>query len=115
MCMLGVLGLPVDVISFSAAISAFVGSGRWQCVESLFCDMHKRGLLLNVISFSAAMFHEMPKRGVPPAVITFSAAISACVKGGQWQRVAPLLDEMCTPGLPHDAISFNAATSACVT
>eukprot|EP00973_Karenia_brevis_P016841 2308082-Karenia_brevis.AAC.1 len=51
----------------------------------------------------------MPKRDVSPSVISFSAAISACVKGGQWQRVAPLLDEMCTPGLPHDVISFSAA------
>eukprot|EP00973_Karenia_brevis_P081935 11360137-Karenia_brevis.AAC.1 len=27
-------------------------------------------------------------------VVSFSAAISACEKGGQWQRVAPLLNDM---------------------
>eukprot|EP00973_Karenia_brevis_P069177 9619085-Karenia_brevis.AAC.1 len=27
-------------------------------------------------------------------VISLSAAISACEMGGQWQRVAPLIDEM---------------------
>eukprot|EP00973_Karenia_brevis_P001848 252506-Karenia_brevis.AAC.1 len=46
-------------------------------------------------------------------VISFSAAISACEKGGQWQRVAPSFDEMPMEALCLDVISFNAAISVC--
>eukprot|EP00973_Karenia_brevis_P034680 4785837-Karenia_brevis.AAC.1 len=55
----------------------------------------------------------MCSRGLSPDVISFSAAISACEKGGQWQRVAPLLNEMRSRGLSPDVISFNGAISAC--
>eukprot|EP00973_Karenia_brevis_P023875 3291610-Karenia_brevis.AAC.1 len=37
-------------------------------------------------------------RSLSLAVITFDAAISACEKGGQWQRVASMLDEIHGPG-----------------
>ena len=36
----------------------------------------------------------MQDRGVQPNVISFSAAISACEKGGQWERALELLEEM---------------------
>eukprot|EP00973_Karenia_brevis_P045289 6274295-Karenia_brevis.AAC.1 len=55
----------------------------------------------------------MRKRGLSPNVISFSAAISACVKGEQWQRVAPVLYEMRRRCLSLDVISFSAAISAC--
>eukprot|EP00973_Karenia_brevis_P061827 8599200-Karenia_brevis.AAC.1 len=44
---------------------------------------------------------------------SFNAAISACEKGWQWQRVAPLSDEKRQWGLLLEAISSNAAISAC--
>jgi pentatricopeptide repeat protein len=50
---------------------------------------------------------------VAPNVISFSAAISACEKGGQWQRALALLDEMRAKGVAPDVISFSAAISAC--
>ena len=43
----------------------------------------------------------------------FSAAISACEKGGQWQRAAPLLHVMRREGPPHNVVSCRAAISAC--
>eukprot|EP00973_Karenia_brevis_P047058 6531756-Karenia_brevis.AAC.1 len=46
------------------------------------CDATVQGQLLR--SFFFRSLH----------VISFYAAISACEMGGQWQRVAPLLDEM---------------------
>ena len=39
-------------------------------------------------------------------VIGFNAAISACEKGGQWQRVAPMLDEKHSRGMLPNMISF---------
>ena len=48
-----------------------------------------------------------------PDVITFSAAISACEKGGQWQRALALLDEMRAARVTPDVITFSAAISAC--
>eukprot|EP00973_Karenia_brevis_P002801 380679-Karenia_brevis.AAC.1 len=41
------------------------------------------------------------------------AVISAGEMGGQWQRVAPLLNEMRSRGLLRDVISFKAVMSAC--
>ena len=46
-------------------------------------------------------------------MISFSAAISACEKGGQWQRVLSLLEDICRAGKALDVISFSTAISAC--
>ena len=55
----------------------------------------------------------MRAHGYVPNVITFSAAISACEKGGQWERALSLLTEMRAQGVEPNVISFNAAISAC--
>lgn len=47
-----------------------------------------------------------------PNVITYSAAISACDKGGQYDRALGLLSEMIGLGLEADVVSYNAAISA---
>eukprot|EP00973_Karenia_brevis_P071854 9985775-Karenia_brevis.AAC.1 len=60
-----------------------------------------------------SLFYELRREGLLPDMITFSAAISACEKGGQWERVAPLLDEMRRKDLVPNVISFSAAISAC--
>ena len=54
----------------------------------------------------------MGRRGVEPDVISFSAAISACEKGGQWERALSLLEEMGRRGVEPDVVSFNAALDA---
>ena len=54
----------------------------------------------------------MCKEGVTGNVISFNAAISACEKGGQWQRALLLLDDMCMAGVTMDVISFSASESA---
>ena len=48
-----------------------------------------------------------------PDVISFSAAISACEKGGQWERALSLLEDIKSRGVEPDVISFSAAISAC--
>ena len=47
-------GVTLDVISFSAAISACEKVERWQRALSLLDDMRRAGVTLDVISFSAA-------------------------------------------------------------
>ena len=39
--------------------------------------------------------------------------ISACKKGGQWEKALQQLDEMQQRRLEPDVISFNAAIRAC--
>ena len=58
-------------------------------------------------------------------MISFSVAISACEKGGQWQRALALFGDMrkvgvtrrlgsvCRAGVTPSVISFSAAISAC--
>ena len=43
----------------------------------------------------------------------YSAAISACSKGGCWERALGLLEEMHAVSLEPDVVSYNAAISAC--
>eukprot|EP00973_Karenia_brevis_P069587 9675681-Karenia_brevis.AAC.1 len=40
-------------------------------------------------------------------------SISTGEKGGQWQRVVPLLDEMRRRGLSPNVINFSAVMSVC--
>ena len=44
---------------------------------------------------------------------SYSAAISACEKGGQWQRALALLKAMCEGRVWPDTPGYNAAVSAC--
>eukprot|EP00973_Karenia_brevis_P045535 6306622-Karenia_brevis.AAC.1 len=63
----------------------------------------RSGLVFDVISFNAAIEDVARKedqsvgaqRNHPQHsdVVSFRAAISACEKGGQWQRVAPISNE----------------------
>eukprot|EP00973_Karenia_brevis_P002946 401989-Karenia_brevis.AAC.1 len=55
----------------------------------------------------------MRKSVVSPDVFSFGRAISACKEGGQWQRVAPLLDEMRRGSVWPDVFSFGVAIPAC--
>ena len=48
-----------------------------------------------------------------PDTISYNAAISACEKGGQWQRVLALLKTMCEERVWPNTTSYSAAISAC--
>ena len=56
---------------------------------------------------------ELQLRGLLPNVITYSAAISACAKGLQPDHALRLLQDMQHQGLMPDVITYNAAISAC--
>jgi pentatricopeptide repeat protein len=59
------------------------------------------------------MLQEMQATGVAPDVITYSILISACAKGGKWERALALLEEMRAAGVKPDVYSFSAAIQAC--
>ena len=55
----------------------------------------------------------MSKNGVPPDCVCFNGAISACARGGRWERALGLLDEMQLKGHQPNLISYSSAISAC--
>ena len=54
----------------------------------------------------------MKGRGLQPDVITLSVAISACEKGGQWQKAMELFESMKSRGMQPNVITISAAISA---
>ncbi|CAK0859208.1 unnamed protein product, partial [Prorocentrum cordatum] len=55
----------------------------------------------------------MREAKLEPDIISYSAGISACEKGGQWQRALARMSEMREAKLEPSVISYNAWTSAC--
>ena len=56
--------------------------------------------------------HGMRERGLEPGMNSYNAAISACEKGGSWERTLEHWDEMRERGLEPGVISYSAAMSA---
>eukprot|EP00973_Karenia_brevis_P090413 12402463-Karenia_brevis.AAC.1 len=69
-------------------------------LETLLDDTGNECALLNMISAKAAI-SACERLGTNSAwkYYLMKCVASACEKGGQWQRVAPLLDEMQRQGL----------------
>jgi len=55
----------------------------------------------------------MLRLGIKPDVITYSAAISACEKGGQWEKALALLQQMRGVGITPNVITYSASIQAC--
>ncbi|CAJ1450599.1 unnamed protein product [Effrenium voratum] len=82
----------VDVLAYSAAMSACQNGLQWQQALLLFSD-------LAASSASAD-------------VRCFTAALDACAQGRQWRRAAALLARMPEARLAPDVVSFNAGLRA---
>ena len=54
----------------------------------------------------------MPGAKVQADVVSFNAAISACEKGGQWQRALALFGAMPEASAQANEVSFNASIRA---
>jgi pentatricopeptide repeat protein len=60
------------------------------------------------------LLEEMRAKGVEPDVITYNASISACGKGGQWEKALQLLEEMRAKGVEPDVFTYGAVIDAVV-
>merc|ERR1712070_390335 len=59
------------------------------------------------------LFQEMQDKKIAPDTITYNASISACEKGGQWQKALTLLQEMQDKKIAPNTITYSASISAC--
>ena len=55
----------------------------------------------------------MERKGIVADTITYSALISACEKGGQWERALELAREIERKGIVADTITYSALITAC--
>ena len=60
-----------------------------------------------------ALFEEMGRRGVERDTITYNATISACEKGGQWERAVALFEEMGRRGVERTFVTYSSLISLC--
>jgi pentatricopeptide repeat domain-containing protein 1 len=117
----------MDVISFSAAISACEKGGEWEKALQLMRVMVQNKHKLDTITLNAAisaceksgqwetalgLLESMPGLGIAPNVITISATISACGKGGQWEKALYLFESMPEHSLEPDAIAVRSTVEA---
>ena len=92
------------------------GSGRWSCwrgdgVQGDHCQFGHVQLGDLVMQSrplgSLKLLDEMERKGITANSVTFSSAISACSKGGQWERARMLLKEMERKGIECDHVQLG--------
>ncbi|WP_390623066.1 hypothetical protein ACEQUB_p00817 (plasmid) [Ralstonia syzygii] len=137
-------GIPPNVITYSAMISACEAAGRADEALALLDEFKAMGgddpvMRPNVVTYSAAIsacekagwadealallgeLKELARHdpALCPNVVTYSAAISACEKAGWVDEALALLDELRAmgeddPALRPNVITYSAAISACM-
>ena len=118
----------LDIIVFSAAISACEKAGQWTTAFDLFHHMQRQIVQVDAISVSAVisacekaaqweaaidfLHHSLTSLRLPSNSVSFAAAISACEKAGEWTAACALLKSLQTSGVDMDAFPFSATISA---
>ena len=107
------------------ALRAFKEAGNtggvYECAEGPGGPRHRRGCsptyhcdigVVETRRLARGTLREMERKGIVANTITYSALISACEKGGKWER-AELAREMERKGIVGNTITYSALTSAC--
>ncbi|CAK0875783.1 unnamed protein product, partial [Prorocentrum cordatum] len=121
--------LKPNVLSYRSGISACEKCGQWQPALALLSEMPEATLEPNVISLQSWDQRVREGRAVAACagtaeraagreagarrLVSCTTGISACGKGGQWQRALALLGEMWAAKLELDAFIYTAGVSAC--
>ncbi|CAE6909993.1 unnamed protein product [Symbiodinium sp. CCMP2592] len=117
----------VNEFHYGACLGACAKAGSWQLALSLVEQMDAEQMKVGVVAWTSALtacarssawrmalcFFERAVRACTVDAALYSAGISACEKGGQWQKALDLLAEMPESGVTPNIISYNAAISAC--
>ncbi|CAE7694879.1 unnamed protein product [Symbiodinium sp. CCMP2592] len=114
--------LSPDAITATAAVGALGKSARWQLAFWLLDDLQQGRLaadswLLAAASAAAAASGAWEASLVfideGAEVVTYSSVITACERGGQWQRALLLFHQMKVEGVEANVVTYNTAMTAC--
>ncbi|CAE7500055.1 unnamed protein product, partial [Symbiodinium necroappetens] len=114
--------LSPDAITATAAVGALGKSARWQLAFWLLDDLQQGRLaadswLLAAASAAAAASGAWEASLIfideSAEVVTYSSVITACERGGQWQRALLLFHQMKVEGVEANVVTYNTAMTAC--
>ncbi|CAE7225586.1 Rf1 [Symbiodinium microadriaticum] len=114
--------LSPDAITATAAVGALGKSARWQLAFWLLDDLQQGRLaadswLLAAASAAAATSGAWEASLIfideSAEVVTYSSVITACERGGQWQRALLLFHQMKVEGVEANVVTYNTAMTAC--
>ena len=106
-----------NAICVNAAISTCAKAGRWREALELL-EQLEAALPPPEASAEGRERRRRPgdwkRRALGPTVRSYTAAMTACTRGGEWQRALQLWERMEVHRLHPDGAAYNAAVAACV-
>jgi pentatricopeptide repeat protein len=86
-------GIKRDIVTYSAAVTAFTKAGEWQ--------------------HAIEIYRLMSLSGITPNTITFNSVLNACARGRQVKMALDLFSEASSRGIILDVISYSIVIKVC--
>jgi len=92
--------VPLNVVSYNAAMASFARGARWQSAVALMEEVRQPS--------------PTEPKGLKLDDIAYNTLINACAKGAQWRAALRMLSSMHKSGVQLTVISYSTAIDACL-